>query len=213
MARIERIYRRCLLVLIVGVLGPIFGLGVLMLDPVLQVGFEPTMAFVGSAVYLAVAIGFERTPRLSTAIASAVLGAASVPTVYGLAVLLGPVSVPVLGLLGLLCLPLLLFRRRAPRHDRPAVSHRPLSLLHVPVHEVAVMLSAVPTPQLFATWRQASTESEHATGLPLAERMRLAEVRGLVLDELERRDPVGFADWLRAGHARLHQPEAFLRHA
>jgi hypothetical protein len=57
--------------------------------------------------------------------------------------------------------------------------------------------AAMPVPELSREWRRTAAALESA--VDPAERARVVRRRGEVLDELERRDPAGFARWLAAG--------------
>lgn len=64
------------------------------------------------------------------------------------------------------------------------------------------------TPELCALWRK-SRAGLHATSTPVA-RARVAAARGLLLDELERREPEAMAEWLQSGALEPDGPSAYL---
>jgi hypothetical protein len=70
-------------------------------------------------------------------------------------------------------------------------------------------VSALPTSVLGREWLQ--TTSELASPVTAAVRQETIRRRQEVLDELERRDPAGFARWLTAGTATRSDPATFVR--
>ncbi len=69
-------------------------------------------------------------------------------------------------------------------------------------------LAGLTTPQLCALWRK-SRAGLHAAPTPAA-RARVAATRGVLLDELERREPEVMADWLQSGAREPEGPPAYL---
>jgi hypothetical protein len=69
-------------------------------------------------------------------------------------------------------------------------------------------LAGLTTPQLCALWRK-SLAGLHAASTPSA-RARVAAARGILLDELERREPEVMADWLQSGAREPEGPSAYL---
>jgi hypothetical protein len=69
-------------------------------------------------------------------------------------------------------------------------------------------LAGLTTPQLCALWRK-SLAGLHAAPTPAA-RARVAATRGVLLDELERREPEVMADWLQSGAREPEGPSAYL---
>ena len=63
-------------------------------------------------------------------------------------------------------------------------------------------------PQLCALWRK-SLSGLRAAGTP-AEAARVVAARGILLDELERREPRAMADWLEDGGREPQGPSAYL---
>jgi hypothetical protein len=69
-------------------------------------------------------------------------------------------------------------------------------------------LARLSTPELCALWRK-SRSGLHGATTPAA-RARVAAARGLLLDELERREPDAMAEWLRSGALEPEGPSAYL---
>lgn len=80
---------------------------------------------------------------------------------------------------------------------------RPTEAAHPPPHE---LLQALTLDDLVDEWRR-SDELFHGTSP--TDRRAAVEWRGVLLDELERRDPRGFGDWVLGGMAR--GPEHHIR--
>ena len=72
----------------------------------------------------------------------------------------------------------------------------------------AELFARLSTPELCALWRK-SRAGLHATSTAAA-RARVAAARGLLLDELERRDPEAMAEWLQSGALEPDGPSAYL---
>jgi hypothetical protein len=69
-------------------------------------------------------------------------------------------------------------------------------------------LAGLTTAQLCALWRK-SRAGLHAAHSPAA-RARVAAARGVLLEELERREPEVMADWLQSGAREPEGPSAYL---
>ena len=69
-------------------------------------------------------------------------------------------------------------------------------------------LAGLTTPQLCALWRK-SQAGLHAAPTA-ADRARVAAARGVLLEELERREPEVMADWLQSGAREPEGPSAYL---
>lgn len=69
-------------------------------------------------------------------------------------------------------------------------------------------LAELTTAQLCSLWRK-SRSGLHAAPTP-AERARVAAARGMLLEELERREPEVMADWLQSGAREPEGPSAYL---
>lgn len=85
---------------------------------------------------------------------------------------------------------------------------------HPPVDQIRLrrVLAQVPLDLVVAQWRRSEVHLRRGGGQH--RHRELVTVRGLLLDEMERRDPAGFARWLQAA-ARARDldptPELFLR--
>ena len=98
-------------------------------------------------------------------------------------------------------------RTSAPRHPsaaRPAPSAAPAELAS-PLPPVAI----VPTAELGGEWMR--TSAILAGRLDAAARAALVARREETLDELERRDPAGFAQWLAAGPTLVSDPAGYVQ--
>jgi len=91
-------------------------------------------------------------------------------------------------------------RRRTPRRAVPLQGSESLA--------AAQALACLTTPQLCALWRK-SRAGLHAAPTPAA-RARVAAARGVLLDELERREPAAMAEWLRSGALEPDGPSTYL---
>jgi len=69
-------------------------------------------------------------------------------------------------------------------------------------------LTGLTTPQLCALWRK-SQAGLHAAATP-AERAQVVSARGLLLDELERREPEPMTEWLASGALEPDGPSTYL---
>ncbi|MCZ2858266.1 hypothetical protein [Blastococcus sp. VKM Ac-2987] len=70
-------------------------------------------------------------------------------------------------------------------------------------------VTGLPTTALGEEWLRTGTALQGS--LPPAARQRIVSRRAQVLDELERRDPAGFARWLAAGPLHGGDPAGFVR--
>jgi hypothetical protein len=147
----------------------------------------------------------------------------------GLVMLLGPMSVPIAVLLMVSAPPRLSLiakvtsRFRPPPAPEPATKHtgdadpRPRSPDDVPT-QVLVIVAADPravgqltAPELCAAWRRSFLAFERDRGAgTIASQAALITLRQLYLDELERRDPVGFARWIASGARPASDPSRYL---
>ena len=89
-------------------------------------------------------------------------------------------------------------------------ARRPRSRGAAPQHDVetAPPLACLTTAQLCALWRK-SRAGLHAASTP-ASQARVAAARGVLLDELERREPEAMAEWLQTGALEPDGPSAYL---
>lgn len=95
----------------------------------------------------------------------------------------------------------------APRRPAAAGEVAPLTSLVGPVDPGPV--AALSTPALGREWMR--TSAALAGGLGAAARRSIVERREATLDELERRDPGGFARWMSTGPALGSDPSVFVR--
>ena len=99
------------------------------------------------------------------------------------------------------------FRRARLRARRTPQGAGAVALLEAPF-EQRPLLAELTTAQLCALWRK-SRSGLHAAPTPAA-RARVAAARGLLLDELERREPEVMAHWLQSGAREPDGPSAYL---
>lgn len=121
----------------------------------------------------------------------------------GAAVLAVPfaAALPALGALGGAIAAVLLFVGSLVMADRLTVEESGADV--VDVAGMGTVLGVLPTRELVREWRASEAllrSSRH--------RGQAAELRGLLLDELARRDPAGVARWLSAGGA---SPDPYIR--
>ena len=95
-------------------------------------------------------------------------------------------------------------RLLAPRRTPRATAVPPLSR----ASERRRPLAGLTTAQLCSLWRK-SRAGLHAAPTS-ADRARVAAARGLLLDELERREPEVMARWLQSGAREPEGPSAYL---
>ena len=69
-------------------------------------------------------------------------------------------------------------------------------------------LDGLTTPQLCALWRKSRAALQAAT--KPSDRARVAAARGVLLEELERREPEVMAEWLQSGAREPEGPSAYL---
>ena len=97
--------------------------------------------------------------------------------------------------------------RRSPRRAAALAIGGPLDGSGRPADRRPA-LAALTTAQLCALWRK-SRAGLHAAPTP-ADRARVAAARGILLEELERREPEVMADWLQSGAREPEGPSAYL---
>jgi hypothetical protein len=97
--------------------------------------------------------------------------------------------------------------RRTPREAAPLPVTQAPELLGC-VAEPPPSLAALTTPQLCALWRK-SRAGLRAAPTPAA-RAEVVHARGVILDELERREPHAMAEWLESGALEPDGPSAYL---
>ena len=88
----------------------------------------------------------------------------------------------------------------------PAPSARAANLRRAADH--TPLLTGLTTPQLCALWRK-SQAGLHAATTP-ADRAKVVSARGVLLDELERREPDAMAEWLESGALEPDGPSTYL---
>ena len=69
-------------------------------------------------------------------------------------------------------------------------------------------LTGLTTPQLCALWRKSSAGLRAAP--TVAARAHVVAARGVLLDELERREPEAMAEWLESGGLEPDGPSDYL---
>lgn len=128
--------------------------------------------------------------------------AAVVVAVSGLCTIVGPAG------LGLV---LLLFLTSPPVLDRVRLllrGRREVGRAYRGTVEDAERVRRMSTRQLCEAWTTSCYQLRHATSPEAG--MRLVRLRHLYLDELERRDPVGFQAWLGSTASAAGDPSRFL---
>ena len=86
-------------------------------------------------------------------------------------------------------------RRAAPRDDLGETTSQ-------------VVVEEMTDRELCLAWRRSYVELEHADSAET--RASIARFRGWVLDELERRNPTGFDDWLASGARAPSDPARYV---
>lgn len=138
---------------------------------------------------------------------------AAVVALYGLSSLIGGGVIPLALVLGLIC-PAMADRwragRRSPRPEQPRVYRdEPL-----PASADARGGCATPTveamtcTELCMAWRRSFVELQRTESAET--RSMIAAHRQQILDELERRNPDGFSDWLASGARAPSDPSRYL---
>jgi len=89
-----------------------------------------------------------------------------------------------------------------------AASHVSCPERPVRAQELADLLRRLPTDVLLAEWQRSRPAIARHPGL--GEEAALVGLRAALLDELEARDPEGFAAWQRAAERRPCSPLPFL---
>lgn len=129
----------------------------------------------------------------------------------GMITVLGAATIPVLMLAVLLAAPQLRRRRMRPATESGGVDPT------VDTDVIVGLLLAPPeppdvagwtTPQLCAQWRRSYADLQHARDTQAWQQVIAA--RQSYLDELERRDPAGFQQWLDDGARAAGDPSRFL---
>lgn len=174
---------------------------------------QPAAALGGAVVAVFVACGavlqlYERPGVDASARNGRVIGASATAVWLwlvgtGLVVLLGTSPASVLVALLVVGVPAVLFVRRSFRPVESAAPAPPLSA------EVSCpVLATLSTPELCLAWRRSYLALGDLPAGP--DRGELVTLRQSMLDELERRDPVGFRRWLEAGARAGGDPGRYL---
>jgi hypothetical protein len=100
-------------------------------------------------------------------------------------------------------------RSRPPAASGVEVLLRPVPATAGPMSPASSPLSALTTPALGREWMR--TTAILGGRLTPADRAALVRRREETLDELERRDPVGFRRWLATGPASASDPATYIR--
>lgn len=188
-------------------------LGVLHLDPLTMLLTAPFFSVLVACLRWSIhqTLHSEATPSIELLLPAATVGALFAPFGAGVQLLGDRGGYLMLVLIGLLTVlgSHWLYRLEVPTgraavEDRSAPPPpRPAESAHHPPRE---LLQQLTLDDLADEWRR-SGEPFHRTS-PV-DRRAAVEWRGALLDELERRDPQGFHDWVRSGMAR--GPERHLR--
>jgi len=199
---------------VVGVLGVVGG--VLTLPPGALVAVTLCAALVGGTACSG-RVGwrdsFGQVPVRSYATAAGTSAAAGV-AVAGLVAAAGPLGAALAALTAAASPPALLWvvgrltsraNHRGPQLDVGGDRGSAASSSAAPVYPPPAWLT---TDQLCLAWRSSFTALQRASNA--AEQARLAECRRGFLDELERRDPAGFARWLADGARAASNPGRYV---
>ncbi|SFE12593.1 hypothetical protein [Blastococcus tunisiensis] len=169
--------------------------------------------------------GRERHPVVSPAVQAGAWTVALLLALIGLTVLAGGVLALLTGAIGALAWLAVRVARSGPRWPGrsadPAPSPAGREVLFLPgaaaegsrptTAERTSPVPGLPTAALGREWLR--TSAALGGRLSAAERQALVRRRAETLDELERRDPAGFATWLAAGPAPGSDPSAYIRGA
>lgn len=124
----------------------------------------------------------------------AVGGLSAVLVIAGLAVVVGAAAVPIVAV----ALALVLWRRLGPSgHADTPLADTPLAGVVPSLAELRDTLAALSDDELARAWRRSHTRLTQAGDS--VELGRVSALRRWQLDELERRDPVGFRTWVGSG--------------
>lgn len=162
----------------------------------------------------------DRRPALESAVQAAAWTVATLLTLAGVTALAGGVVAVLVGAAAVATWLVVRAVRSSTRPGRaPAAPSWPVAdVLRLPVpppEEPAARadggteLSALSTPALGREWMR--TSAALRARLSPVERQALVRRREETLDELERRDPAGFARWLAEGTALGSDPAAYVR--
>lgn len=153
---------------------------------------------------------------LTIALRDGATWAAGVVTVIGLITLAGAPALPLILLMAITSAPACRYLRdrveftqsppRSPR--RPLIHPRPVD---VPLHPLPDC-NQLSNEALCRCWRMSfpALQSDPSTSPSATDALNLARTREAFLDEIERRDPRGFARWLDSGARAGSDPAKFL---
>ena len=191
-------------------LGILYGglalLGVLHLDPWTTLQVVPFFSILAAGLRWSIhqAVHAQATPSIDVLLPAATVGALFAPFATGIHLLGDRGAYPLVVLLGLLTIlsSHWLYRLEVP--TRPAAVDdrsssappRPTEVAHPAAHE---LLRTLTLDDLVEEWRRSDELFHRASP---TDRRAAVEWRGGLLDELERRDPHGFGDWVIDGMTR-----------
>jgi hypothetical protein len=149
----------------------------------------------------------------STVISHGCAAGLAVVAMFGLSSLIGVAALPLAILMAVSC-PRVLDRWRASgRSPTPKASvedsdeRRPALSVHCG-QNTAPAVEAMTGPELCMAWRRSFVELESADSAET--RAAIANFRHRLLDELERRNPAGFEDWLASGARAPSDPARYI---
>lgn len=99
------------------------------------------------------------------------------------------------------------WRSKAVAGSAPADDLRPQAV--DPAEAVLVVTDDLTDSDLCTAWRSSYVALDRAIGP--REKLRAVEIREVLLDELERRDPIGLEAWFRSGARPAGGPDRYLR--
>ncbi|TCC26870.1 hypothetical protein [Kribbella speibonae] len=149
----------------------------------------------------------------STVVAHGCLAGAVVVAMFGLSGLIGTAVLPLAVLMGVTSPSALAWwraRRRLPttRASLENSAERRAAPRDDLGETTSQVVEAMTDRQLCLAWRRSYVELGHSDSAET--RASIAGFRGRVLDELERRNPVGFDDWLASGARAPSDPARYL---
>lgn len=158
----------------------------------------------------------DRRPVLESAVQAAAWTVGGLLALAGVAVLTGGVVAVLLGVLAVGAWLLVRAAGSSRRHGRALAGPSGAEVLRLPAGPRpfptpagTAQLSALSTPALGREWIR--TSAALGARLSPVERQALVRRREETLDELERRDPAGFARWLAEGTALGSDPADYVR--
>jgi hypothetical protein len=152
----------------------------------------------------------SRPISASTVLSHGCAAGAAVVALYGMAALLGVAVLP-LALVLAVTHPTLANRLRTGRRERlpeETVGHDPSAPVDDERDNARPNLDALTDPELCLAWRRSFVALQHTDDVE--ELTEIAGLRQQILDELERRNPNGFVDWLASGARAPSNPARYL---